>query len=313
MKGSRLFQILYCILERGTVTAPELAERLEVSVRTIYRDIDALSAAGIPVYAEAGRGGGIRLLESFDQQKSGEIGELPAAINRVLFSEEEKQIILEALGSLAALDHMDSELAKKVAALFHTEGGESWLEVDFSRWGIVPHENDTFRQLKDAILRHRETTLTYVGTRGEQTARTIRPIRLLCKAGAWYVKAYCLNREDFRIFKLSRIRSLAVTDQVFLPMQFPEEKAGREAELAEIVLRFSADAAYRVYDEFDVSQVTVQEDGTLIARARMPQDAWLSGYLLSFGTQVEVIEPAGLREVVAEQAYKIYQKNVKKT
>ena len=95
MKGSRLFQILYCILERGTVTAPDLAEQSEVSVRTIYRDIDALSAAGIPVCAKSGRSGGICLMERYIGQKNSEIGEFPAAINHVLFSEEEKQIYVK--------------------------------------------------------------------------------------------------------------------------------------------------------------------------------------------------------------------------
>ena len=97
--------------------------------------------------------------------------------------------------------------------------------------------------------------LTYAGTSGEQTVRTIRPIRLLCKAGAWYVKAYCVNRQDFRIFELSRILSLVVSDETFPPMRFPEESDAGKAELSEIALRFSADAAYRVYDEFDKTQI----------------------------------------------------------
>jgi predicted DNA-binding transcriptional regulator YafY len=155
--------------------------------------------------------------------------------------------------------------------------------------------------------------LTYAGTSGEQTVRTIRPIRLLCKAGAWYVKAYCVNRQDFRIFELSRILSLVVSDETFPPMRFPEESDAGKAELSEIALRFSADAAYRVYDEFDASQVTVQEDNTLTVRAWLPEDLWLTGYLLSFGTQVEVIEPAYLKDTLAKQAYQIYQKNSGKT
>lgn len=303
---------MYCLIERDGVTAPELAERLEVSVRTIYRDIDALSAAGIPVWAESGRGGGIRLLERPCGQENGGIGEFSEAISRVIFSEEEKEIILEALSGLSALGNMDAELLKKCSALFHTER-ENWLEVDFSRWGIVPHEDEMFGRLKGAVCRHLEVQITYVGMRGEQMTRRIRPIKLLCKAGAWYVKAYCLTKEDFRVFKLSRILSLTVTEETFLPMRYPAEHGVREEDLREIVLLFSPEAAYRVYDEFDVSQVTVQENGELLARAKMPEDTWLTGYLLSFGTQVTVIEPAYLREAVAKAAYGIYQKNGKET
>lgn len=295
MKDSRLFQILYCLLEREQVTAPELAERFEVSVRTIYRDIDALSEAGIPVYAETGRGGGIRLMDGF-------------SLDKALFSETEKETILTALQSLAAAENTGGEVLKKLSALFHMQT-ESWFEIDFSRWGMVPGEQSKFELLKSAVIQHREVRIVYAGTNGSHTTRRIQPLKLLCKSGAWYVKAYCMEKEDFRIFKISRIMELSLLEETFLPMMYPGEHGIREADLRDIVLRFSADAAYRVYDEFDASQIERQEDGDLIARAKMPEDAWLTGYLLSFGTQVEVIEPAYLRRVLAEQARLIYEKN----
>lgn len=295
MKDSRLFQILYCLLEREQVTAPELAEQFEVSVRTIYRDIDALSAAGIPVYAEAGRGGGIRLMDGY-------------SLDKAIFSEAEKETILAALQSLAAAENTGGEVLKKLSALFHMQT-ESWFEIDFSRWGMVPGEQSKFELLKSAVIQHREVRIVYAGTNGSHTTRRIQPLKLLCKSGAWYVKAYCMEKEDFRIFKISRIMELSLLEETFLPMMYPEEHGIRETDLRDIILRFSADAAYRVYDEFDASQIERQEDGDLIARAKMPEDAWLTGYLLSFGTQVEVIEPAYLRRVLAEQARLIYEKN----
>lgn len=295
MKDSRLFQILYCLLEREQVTAAELAERFEVSVRTIYRDIDALSAAGIPVYAEAGRGGGIRLMDGF-------------SLDKAIFSEAEKETILAALQSLAAAENTGGEVLKKLSALFHMQA-ESWFEIDFSRWGMVPGEQSKFELLKSAVIQHRQVRIVYAGTNGSHTTRRIQPLKLLCKSGAWYVKAYCMEKEDFRIFKISRIMELSLLEETFLPMMYPEEHGIRETDLRDIILRFSADAAYRVYDEFDTSQIERQENGDLIARAKMPEDAWLAGYLLSFGTQVEVIEPAYLRRVLAEQARMIYEKN----
>lgn len=295
MKESRLFQILYCLLEKEQITAPELAERFEVSVRTIYRDIDALSEAGIPVYAEAGRSGGIRLMEGF-------------SLDKAIFSEAEKQTILGALQNLSAADSSETEVLKKLSALFHMQT-ESWFEIDFARWGMVPKEKPKFELLKFAVTQHRVVQIVYVGTNGLQTTRRIQPLKLLCKSGAWYVKAYCMEKQDFRIFKISRMVELMLLEETFLPMPYPREQGIRKMELRDIVLRFSADAAYRVYDEFDASQIERQENGDLIARTKVPEDAWLAGYLLSFGTQVEVIEPAYLRRILAEQAMAIYEKN----
>ncbi len=122
MQESRLFKIVYHLLDQGQATAPELAEKFEVSVRTIYRDMDALSAAGIPIYAESGRYGGIYLMSGF-------------VLDRVVLSEKEKQEILTALQSLNVTKNTSgSQTLQKLSAMFqlHTE---DWLEVDFSRWG----------------------------------------------------------------------------------------------------------------------------------------------------------------------------------
>lgn len=295
MRESRLFQILYCLLEKGTMTAPELAQRFEVSVRTIYRDVDALSEAGIPIYAEQGRGGGIRLMEDF-------------VLDKALFSDAEKQAILDAVQNLAVIERADSGVLGKLSALFGMQT-ESWIEIDFRRWGGVLGEQQKFELLKTAVLSHRVVEILYAGANGSKTTRSIKPLKLLCKTGNWYIKAYCMEKEDFRIFKLNRILEAELLAETFLPMSFPEAEDGREVELREIVLRFSKEAAYRVYDEFDASQMTPQEDGTVLVRSRMPEDAWLVNYLLSFGADVTVISPEYLHGVLAKEARKIYEKN----
>ncbi len=135
MSDSRLFRILYHLLDKGRATAPELAAKFEVSQRTIYRDIDALSSAGIPVYTEPGRNGGICLLNDF-------------ILDRAVLTEKEKQEILTSLQGILATGYTaGEEMLTKLAALFHVDT-ENWLEVDFSRWGDFALDNTKFETLK---------------------------------------------------------------------------------------------------------------------------------------------------------------------
>lgn len=296
MSESRLFKILYYLLDQGHATAPALAERFEVSPRTIYRDVEALSGAGIPIYAETGRNGGIYLLNGF-------------VLDRAMLSEEERREVLTALRSLSAAGAASEKATlTKLSALFRVSG-EDWLEVDFSRWGKEARDNARFEELKTAVIRHREVRIVYENTGGERSERVIQPLKLSYKSKEWYLKAFCLAKQDFRLFKLNRILELEVLDRVFAPRPYPEAESGPKPAYPQVVLLFSREAAYRVYDEFDTSEIERQENGDLTVRAEMPADAWLTGYLLSFGTQVEVMEPGYLREVLAGQAREIYEKN----
>lgn len=296
MSDSRLFNILYYLLDKGRATAPELAARFDVSPRTIYRDVEALSGAGIPVYAEPGRNGGISLLPGF-------------TLDKAILSAHEQQEILAAVQSISATGYSSGEeTLTKLSALFHVDMG-NWLEVDFSRWGKSVYDNAKFEQLKAAVIQHRETEIVYESTRGQQSARTVQPLKLTYQSKEWYLKAFCLKRQDFRIFKLNRILRLKLSAKTFVPRPYPEPEEGLPPPFPQIVLLFPKEMAYRVYDEFDQSQILRQENGSLIATAKMPVDPWLMGYLLSFGTQVEILEPAYLKEALAEQALKIYQKN----
>lgn len=296
MQESRLFKILYHLLDKGQATAPELAERFEVSVRTIYRDIDALSGAGIPVYTEAGRNGGIHLLNDF-------------VLDKAVLSEAEKQEILAALQSIHITRNMDgSRTLQKLSALFQLHS-ENWLEVDFSRWGNPGYDNETFELLKSAVIRHRNVKLRYAGSYEEIRERTVQPYKLVYKAKAWYLQAFCTEKQDWRIFKLNRILELEVLEEGFSQLNPPGPIETFEGEYPKVTLRFPKEMSYRVYDEFDKAQIQRQENGDLIVSANMPEDSWLIGFLLSFGTRVDILSPAHLKEAVAEQAKLIYEKN----
>lgn len=294
MQEGRLFRIVYYLLDKGRATAPELAKHFEVSVRTIYRDIDTLSGAGIPIYAETGRNGGIYLMKGF-------------VLDKTVLSDEEKQEILLAIQSMNIAQNND-KIIRKLSAIFNLNT-DNWLEIDFSRWGTPHSDNKKFEQLKFAIIHQKCVKITYASSYEEITERIIQPLKLQYKSMSWYLKAYCTLKQDYRVFKLTRIMNIEVLSDDFSNKQFPELELTSEPVYKKIVLRFPKEVAYRVYDEFDITQVERQANGDLIVSTEMPEDAWLIGYLLTFGTQVDIIEPIHLKDVLAEQARKIYEKN----
>lgn len=295
MKNDRLFQFLYLLLERGRMTAPELAESLEVSVRTVYRDMETLSMAGVPVYATAGKHGGISLAEGY-------------RFDKALLSDAEQNLLLFAVQSLKAADQQVDELLSKLGSAFH-KPPRDWIAVDFSRWGLQRVDSQRFELLKNAILDRQVLRLTYCGTSGETTERSVHPLRLIYKDKHWYLQSFCMKAEDFRLFKVSRILELEPTGENFnedyegeIP---PIEMAAPPGTNTYFKLKISGRLTFRVYDEFEREWITPQPDGTMLVEARFPMDSWVVGYLFSFGIDVEILEPPELRRELAEYAEKI--------
>lgn len=291
---SRQFRMVYLLLEKGRLTAGELANQLEVSVRTVLRDVDALSAAGVPVYTTQGSGGGVALLEGY-------------VLDRAAFSEEEQRQLLLALQSLPAQE--GEQTLTKLSALFR-RGREDWLQVNLSRWGAGEADSEKFQLLKRAVLERQTLAFDYASSYGATRARKVLPARLVFKGQGWYLQAFDLEREDYRTFRLSRILSPEFAGEVFHRRLDPPdiEFSGEIPPLfrVEARLRFAPYMAYRVYDEFDQSCVVRQEDGSLLVEAVFPEDQWLYGYLLSFGAGVEVLAPDVLRRRLAALGWKIY-------
>lgn len=297
MKNDRLFQILYILLKKQMVPAPELAKQLEVSVRTIYRDIDALSAAGVPVYALSGRGGGISLMPGFTLDKS-------------LLSDAEQDQILFALQSLQATDQNVTILLSKLGAVFE-KANRNWIEVDFSRWGHRRMDNTKFELLKKSILEKRVLHIRYCNASGVAAERDIKPLKLVFKEKNWYVQGFCLKAEDFRLFKISRIVELFPTKQYFEDefCNIPELESETlpASEIICLKLKFSPQAAFRVYDEFEVENIEKQSDGSMLATTNFPYSDWIYAYILTFGTQVEILEPLFLKEKLRKYVKSIYE------
>lgn len=297
MKNDRLFQMVYILLEKGSVTAPELASTLEVSVRTVYRDVEALSMAGVPVYASQGKGGGISLMPNY-------------SFDKALLSDDEQNQILFAIQSLQATDQPVGALLKKLGGMFQKQN-VSWIEADFSRWGMGRVDNEKFERLKTAILEKRVLEILYCSTSGETAKRSILPFKLIFKDKSWYLQAFCKKADDYRLFKVNRIVELEVTNERFTesfddapPMELDMLPVSA---FTTIRLRFSPAVAFRVYDEFDRRQVSPQADGSMIVETSLPADDWVAHYLFSFGTEVEILSPPELRQELEAYAKKIYE------
>lgn len=297
MQIHRLFEIVYILLNKKTVTARELAAEFEVSVRTILRDVETLSEAGIPIYTQQGKGGGISILDHF-------------VLNKTAISAAEQDQILFALQSLSATEQLEPEGILSKLRAFFDKSGNNWIEVDFSRWGNRDQDKEQFEHLKQAILEKRMLTFTYVDGYGKETQRKIYPVKLAFKSKAWYLQGYCLDKQDYRTFKVTRMANTGVTEEP-IPDSLPTAPAIEPKEmnfdsLVTIKLKFSPQSAYRIYDEFVQTQnVSQNEAGETILSVELPEDSWIYGYLLSFGSQMEVLEPEHIRERLLQEARKI--------
>jgi len=295
MQINRLFEIVYILLHKKKVSASKLAEQLGVSRRTICRDIDILSLVGIPVYSEMGKSGGISLLPNFVLDKS-------------LLSEQEQNEILTALHGLVNVKAGGTaDVLRRLSSIFNKTSMD-WLQVDFSEWSYF---NDYFNVFKTAILERRITEFDYYNRYNQKTFRRIEPIQLWFKSKSWYVKGFCLTKQGIRLYKLSRVKSLVITEEHFSKRDLTtfidntsEIKNHKQAEIM-IKIRITPEMAYRVYDEFDEKNIEKQDDGCFIVTVSWTEDNWVHGYILSFGEYAQVLEPKHLRETIANKIKKM--------
>ncbi|WP_326513787.1 YafY family protein [Clostridium intestinale] len=290
MQISRLFQIIYILLKKKSVTAGELAEHFEVSVRTIYRDIDALCQGGIPIYTSQGKGGGISLIDDFVLDKS-------------LLSEKEQDKILMALQSLSAVQYPELDnVLLKLSGLFR-KNNINWVEVDFSNWGSNKKQQQIFGLLKGAILEQLVVTFSYFNIYGEKEYRKVEPFKLIFKDKAWYLQGYCLRKSASRTFKISRMSDIYITEESCLRQNSQEllpKSAKEEAnERVKLTLKISAEGAYRVYDDFSEENIIKNIDKSYTVIVSMPYGEWIYNYLFSFGTMLEVIAPQSIRNEIS--------------
>lgn len=289
MKIDRQIGILSVLLQKETVTAPYLAEKFEVSRRTINRDIEDLCKAGIPVVTRQGVNGGISILEDYK-------------LDKTLFTKGEMQDILAGLRSLDSVNGTNryGQLMEKLSAgsSDFMVGNQSVL-IDLSSWhkgSLAPK----IELIRTAIDKCRKLEFIYYSSRGE-SVRCIEPYYLIFRWSSWYVWGWCDKRKDFRLFKLDRMDQVKLSGQEFLKRQVSMPDLSDERVFPggiKVRALFEPDCKWRLVEEFGAGSFRVQQDGRLLFQTDYTNKENLITWLLSFREKVELLEPEEIREEI---------------
>lgn len=300
MKIDRLIGILSILLQEEKTTMPKLAERFEVSRRTITRDIEALCNAGIPIQTSQGTGGGIRIMDGY-------------RMDRTLLTSKDMQMILAGLRSLDSVSGSKyySQLMEKLqtgASKFIN--GKDFMLIDLSSWyreSLAPK----IEVIQSTIENRHLLSFQYYSPSGE-SERMIEPYYLVFQWSSWYVWGWCRKRKDFRLFKLNRMDAVAASGQDFACRDVPMPDLSNEKIFPggiKVKVLFTPDVKWRLVEEFGPKCFTETEDGKLLFMADYTNLENLVTWLLTFGAKAEVLEPANVRNEIkriAEETLKLY-------
>ena len=299
MKIDRLIGILSVLLQKETVTAPELAELFEVSRRTINRDIDTLCYAGIPIRTKQGAGGGIFIARGY-------------RIDRTVLTSKDMQTILAGLRSLDSISGSSyySRLMEKLqtGSSDMISGKESML-IDLSSW-YKDSLAAKIALIQDAIEDRHLISFDYFAPSGE-SKRTIEPYYVVFKWSSWYVWGWCRKRRDYRLFKLNRMDKVKETDKTFEVRNAPLPDLSNEKVFAggiKVKALFAPEVKWRLIEEFGPKCYEETDDGRLLFTAEYSDMGNLISWILTFGDKAEVIEPKEVRKELLDIVEKIKKK-----
>ncbi|MCI8300832.1 MAG: YafY family transcriptional regulator [Lachnospiraceae bacterium] len=298
MKIERMIGILSILLQREKVTAPYLAEKFEVSRRTINRDIEALCVAGIPLLTEPGVNGGVSIMEGYK-------------IDRTVLSTSDMQAILAGLRSLDSVSGTNryAQLMEKLSAgASNLLAGDTHILIDLSSW-YKDSLSPKIELLHNAALTGHKVSFTYYAPGGE-SERMVEPYDLLFQWSNWYLWCWCEMREDFRLFKLRRMMNLELREpfqrravpspDLSAPHVFPN--------LYEVKAKIQPQYKWRLIEEYGPESFSVQPDGTLLFSFGFTDKTSIITWIVSFGDGAELIEPSEFRRDVLAFAEGIRQK-----
>ena len=300
MKLQRLISILTALLRRERISATTLASMFDVSVRTIYRDIQVLEQAGIPIVTHTGINGGISIIEQYK-------------IDKKLFTNEDISTLLTSLYSVSGSisDAKLNQTLEKIKGLIPDEHSNAinlvskQLHVDLATWSNNPHVSDALIKMREALVKNKLLNFAYTTRNGEITERLVEPHQLVLKENNWYLKAFCLERQEFRVFKLRRMKQILVLLQNFEPREFEtgmaDFKDWKNDKQIMVELLVDASLEERAYDYCKVEYIEKLSNGQLQIKMPFIESEMGYGTLLSMGSKCEVIAPKHVREEVIER------------
>ena len=295
MKVDRLVSIIMILLEKKRIGAQELADQFEVSPRTIYRDIDAINMAGIPVRSTSGVGGGFEIMQEYK-------------IDRKVFSTADLSSILMGLSSLSNMirgDELVNALAKVKSFIPADRAKDIEIQanqiyIDLHPWVGNRNIQPYLETIKTALQESKLLSFEYSDRHGNLSARTAEPYQLVLKSSHWYWQGYCHARKDFRLFKLSRMFNLRILEDSFTPREYPKP----QLDITEILdtiqktikIRIHKSVMDRVLDYCAYEHFSADGDAYYIVRYPFIENDYYYDILLSFGDKCECLEPLHVRE-----------------
>lgn len=302
MKLDRLLAIVMLLINRDMMQAKELAEMFAVSVRTIYRDLDTINQAGIPIVTLQGANGGVGIMDTY-------------RIDRNVLKDDDIVSILRALKGLktSLTDDNTRQVIEKITSLTPKHKAPALEEktqqiiIDFGGWGEENKLRKKLSIIKKCMDELCALSFSYTSAIGKETTRTIEPVQIYFKTRNWYVYAFCQLRREYRFFKVARMQKLILLEDRFLPhapfiAETAEWEEGYTAQMVKLSLKFAPEARGRIIEWFAEETIHQSEDGYSYVTISYPEDEWVYGFILGFGVHVEVIKPAHIRKIIKERA-----------
>lgn len=292
MKIDRLIGILSILLKHGKVTAPYLADKFEVSRRTINRDIENLCMAGIPLITTQGSGGGITIADGYK-------------IDKTLLTSQDMQAILAGLKSLDSvagnndykrlMEKLNGDISNISRNEVYDSSGHILIDLSSHYKGTLAPKIESIR---DAIIQKRLVSFTYYYPKGE-SARLIEPYLLIFEWSNWYVWGFCRERMEMRMFKLNRLWNLQIVEEEYSPRELPSYQKQRDdyfSNLIHLIVEVDSDMKWKLVEEYGVDSFTMNEAGNLLFETHFTNKENLITWMLSFGCKANIIEPDWIRE-----------------
>jgi predicted DNA-binding transcriptional regulator YafY len=296
MKIDRLLGIITVLMNKEKVTAPYLAEKFEVSRRTINRDIEDICKAGIPIVTTQGNNGGISIEKGYK-------------VDNKLLKKDELNAILIGLKSIDSVARGNNN--KAIMDKFYINQEEKNLE--YMKIDLASHykENLSYKidEIKEAVNKQVVIQFLYYSAKGEST-RKVEPYYVTYKWSSWYLYGYCLDSENFKLFKLNRMAALHISDENFLRRTLPIDKSMEEYFPANyyIVVLFEESVKYRLVEEYGDNSFEIISGRGLLFKMDFTNLDYMVQWIFSFSDKAEVLEPIEIRELIRKRAENILKK-----